>query len=107
VSFLASCLPHGSDFDRILKIPDDTFRWFVQCLEKLQGDLLRRTSEATCEIVTAIFQGTLDHSKRFGIEQLGQEEIVKHPRGSPLVLESISKAMPNRPMHRDLHHLDV
>jgi hypothetical protein len=103
VSFLTSCLPHGSDFGRILKIPDDTFRWFIQCLEQLQGDLLRRTSEAACEIVTVIFRGTLDHSKQFGIEQLGQEEILKHPRGSSLVLESISKDIPNIPVQRDLH----
>lgn len=107
MSFLASYISHGSDIGRILKIPDDTFRWFIQCLEQLQGDLLRRTSEATCEIVTAIFQGNLDHSKRFGIEHLGQEEIVKHPRGSSLVLESISKVIPNIQVQRDLHHLDV
>jgi hypothetical protein len=95
VSYLVFCAAHGSDSKSILKIPDDTFRWFVQCLDESQGVLIREISAATSEIVTAIFRGTLDPSKRFGIEQLEHEEIIRHPRGSPLILRYLSMTGPN------------
>ncbi len=82
---------------RILKIPDNAFRWLLQCLDQTQGFLLRKTSEAISEIVTDIFQGTLDPLKRFGIEQLEQEEFMKHPKGSPMILDSISKTWSHGP----------
>lgn len=94
MSRVVSCVAHTSNFDRILKIPDDTFRWFIQCLDQLQGDVLRKTSKATSEIVTAVFHGTLDPSTLFGIEQLGQEEVMRYPKGSPMILEFISKTIP-------------
>jgi hypothetical protein len=101
------CSAHASDFDRILKIPDEAFRWFVQLLDKLQGNLLREASKATISIVMAIFQGHLDPSEQFGIEQLEEEVIIRHPKGSPSILERISRVIPRQPMQPDFQHPDA
>jgi hypothetical protein len=70
------------------------FKWFVLRLDQLQGSLLREVSAAVSGIVKGIFEGTLDSSKRFGIELLDQEEVTKHPKGSPVILQSLSKTIP-------------
>jgi hypothetical protein len=81
----------GPYLDRILTIPDDAFKWFIQYLDNTQGDLLREVGGAVSPVVKDIFQGTLDPSKRFGIEQVAQSGIMKHPKGSPKILEYINK----------------
>jgi hypothetical protein len=81
----------GPYLDRILTIPDDAFKWFIQYLDNSQGDLLREVGEAVSGVVKDIFQGTLDPCKRFGIEQVAQSGIIEHPKGSPKILEYINK----------------
>ncbi|KAH6667242.1 hypothetical protein B0J14DRAFT_185596 [Halenospora varia] len=74
----------------ILSLPDCVFKEFIVRLDQLQGKILRETSSAVCEIVEGIFQGTLDPSKSFRLEQLGQAQITEHPKGSPELLNLIS-----------------
>lgn len=66
------------------------FKDFVLRLDQLQGDVLRATSKAVSEVVKAIFRGELDRPTSFGIERLGQTQMVEYPRGSPKLLGLIS-----------------
>jgi hypothetical protein len=93
VSYPGVYLADVTEFHRILSVSDTTFRGFVLRLDQSQGEFLRGISHAVYEIVDGIFEGTLDPSMSFGIEQLGPAQIIKHPKWSPELLKLISDTL--------------
>ncbi|PQE33781.1 Ribonuclease III protein [Rutstroemia sp. NJR-2017a WRK4] len=76
-------------FIRNLSILDKYLRNFVQHLDVSLGSLLRQMSTLVDDIVVKILERTIDHSKRFAIEDLEPDQIIEHPRGSPELLRLI------------------
>ncbi|TGO41116.1 hypothetical protein BHYA_0026g00220 [Botrytis hyacinthi] len=69
---------------------DDVFLSFVQCLDKLKGNILKDISSAICPIVTVLFERKLDPSWTFPIEQFDTKQILQCSSGSQQLLELIS-----------------
>jgi hypothetical protein len=75
---------------RILSLSDSVFKSFVLHLKQAQGDYLCAASSAVANIVTALFQDTLDSLTTFPLEQVEPAKILKFPKGSQELLYLIS-----------------
>lgn len=83
-------LPNNINLDRILSVPDNIFKSFVQLLDANLGFLLCPMSTIVDDIVIGMFERTLDRSKSFAIERLKSDKIIEYPRDSPELLQLMS-----------------
>ena len=80
----------SADQNRILSLPEDTFRKIILFLDQHMGNLLRQVSDTIKDIVAGMFHQTLDQSRKFPIESIARSEITKHPRISEELCSLIS-----------------
>ncbi|KAE8367640.1 hypothetical protein BDV27DRAFT_142657 [Aspergillus caelatus] len=71
------------------KPTEEEFHLFIGLLNKSQGELLRRFSNAAWTILEPLLCCRLPKMGIFPIEQLSPEEISRHPKGSPGLLACI------------------
>lgn len=69
----------------LLSTPNNVFGWFVRYLEDRHGEFLRRASDAVSDMLSAIWKGNLDPSKKFGIELVEREQIMGYPKSMALL----------------------
>ena len=75
-----------------MRLPEEIFTKFVKLLSKFQGTILSQFSSAVVPIVESIFQGTTLHlTGRFAIEIIHPQQILELPKGSPQLLDLLTR----------------
>lgn len=67
---------------RIADLPDKTFNKLLDVLDRTQGNLLRRSSEAVMRLIEPLMNGASQSSGLSHIETYELEDIMRHPKGS-------------------------
>jgi hypothetical protein len=67
---------------RIAELPDTVFNKLLDVLDRTQGDLLRKSSEAVMRLIGPLMNGTSQSFEQSHIETYELEDIMRHPKGS-------------------------
>ena len=69
----------------------------VAITKECQGDVLQMLARAVGPIVEGIFHRNIDASIRFGIDTARREDIVRHPKGAPELVNLLSHTLTPNP----------
>lgn len=76
----------------ILDLKNAPFKELIRILDEFQGHILHPYCRAVENVTKEVFQGTLLSSNSIAIGNIEREQILKHPKGSPALLQLLSKA---------------
>lgn len=83
---------------RIMSLTDSEFQEFVEILDNSQGNMLRQYSAAVAPMVRALTAGYSEHQQgMLDFEQVSMGDILKHPKGSPELLNLIQELTARTP----------
>ncbi|KAL3462796.1 hypothetical protein BJX64DRAFT_288007 [Aspergillus heterothallicus] len=83
---LANSLDLGISDNMILGLPDTTFNELLAVLDRTQGNLIRRFSEAAMRVIGPLMKGTPQSSEQFQIATYKSEDIMQYPKGAEELL---------------------